>query len=361
MMATAEPAAQAVSSCQQPFHLMYLALQPEVQFWAAGAASGLEELCQYCKKNASGPAADDAGTDSKAVGGSAQLHRMFDMPSTTNIGDPGCDGTGGSVWPGAVWLSHYLLEDAERREGLADKVICELGAGSGACGLALALHCGGVCLTDGSAQMVALLEANADRNSASNATLWALPRPLLWGTAADVLAARRSRQTERPAALSVGGGGGGGAASDRGRGYEVIVGSELMYRDSSLRPLLESVDALLHDLPGSVAYLCFRQRGPMHGDCHFEGNQLRAEDYVQEALGDIMRQKSGGGDVEGAVAGGLELSWLSRVEGVVAPRNKKTPQQSACASTLTPGINSGARQRPGGAFSGYSLCQCVRT
>jgi hypothetical protein len=295
---------------------------------------------------------------------------MFAMPSTTNTGDPGCDGTGASVWPGSVWLAHYLLEDAERREGLAGKVVCELGAGVGACGLALAPHCGGVCLTDGSAHMVTLLKANAERNSVSNGTLWALPRPLLWGVAADLLAARRSRQTERPEPLSMDGVVAVATLDGAdGRGYEIIVGSELMYRDSSLRPLLESVDALLHDLPGSVAYLCFRQRGPMHGDCRFEGNQQRAEDYVQEALVDIMRHKcdrgggggGGGGSGGGAAQGGLELSWLSRAaSGVVAPRKKKS-QQSARATAFPRGSGTRQQREDGGTFSGYSLCQCVRT
>jgi len=78
--------------------------------------------------------------------------------------DPqGADGLGGLVWPGAVALAAFATtKGASRVKG---KRVLDLGAGTGAVGLAVAEEASFVCLTD---EFLALAAHNADRNARGN-------------------------------------------------------------------------------------------------------------------------------------------------------------------------------------------------
>jgi calmodulin-lysine N-methyltransferase len=70
----------------------------------------------------------------------------------------GVDNTGNvCLWPAEEVMAHYILSRASEFEG---KNICELGAGVGLCGLAMAraLKTNSLLLTDGNAQVVDTLQ-----------------------------------------------------------------------------------------------------------------------------------------------------------------------------------------------------------
>jgi len=70
---------------------------------------------------------------------------------------------GGSVWPCAEALCRWLLSNSE---GVRGSSILELGSGTGACGLyAAGLGASRVTLTDGSEGLLALIDANRERNA----------------------------------------------------------------------------------------------------------------------------------------------------------------------------------------------------
>jgi len=96
------------------------------------------------------------GTGSVAVrqraGGQVTLKDMRDSFAT------GVDNTGNvCLWPAEEVMAHYMLSRASEFQG---KNICELGAGVGLCGLAMAraLKTNSLLLTDGNAQVVDTLQ-----------------------------------------------------------------------------------------------------------------------------------------------------------------------------------------------------------
>jgi hypothetical protein len=85
-------------------------------------------------------------------GGKVTLKDMRESFST------GVDNTGNvCLWPAEEVMAHYILK---RASDFAGKNICELGAGVGLCGLAMArvLKANSLLLTDGNAQVVQTLE-----------------------------------------------------------------------------------------------------------------------------------------------------------------------------------------------------------
>ena len=103
---------------------------------------GLEPICP-CK---------GAVAVRQRAGGKVTLKDMRESFST------GVDNTGNvCLWPAEEVMAHYILT---RASDFAGKNICELGAGVGLCGLAMArvLKANSLLLTDGNAQVVETLE-----------------------------------------------------------------------------------------------------------------------------------------------------------------------------------------------------------
>ena len=141
---------------------------------------------------------------------------------------PSTDVTGLRVWPCSFHLLEHLVGTSGTLLAVAgcDPIrVVELGAGTGIVGLGVAATLGTramVVVTDpaipcGDGTSLDLLQRNLD----ANATL-AVARKLLWGDAHDVAALRDEL----------------GGASD------VVVGSELLYREDSVAALVETVRAL---------------------------------------------------------------------------------------------------------------------
>ena len=102
-------------------------------------------------------------------------------------GDEPHDFTGlRAAWPGAHLLLRFLLHS---RADLADLTLCELGAGSGLCGLACALLGSTCALTDRVPAVLNLLRHNVQLNQLTHR---ASVHQLDWGAAADAQALLQS-------------------------------------------------------------------------------------------------------------------------------------------------------------------------
>ncbi|KAK3247729.1 hypothetical protein CYMTET_42780 [Cymbomonas tetramitiformis] len=92
--------------------------------------------------------------------------------------------TGLDVWDGALLLIDSFEKDDNAEANLSTKKVLELGAGTGAVGLALAAAGAEVILTDGSDQALSLLRQNVDDNAALFAIEPRVER-LRWGVTED--------------------------------------------------------------------------------------------------------------------------------------------------------------------------------
>lgn len=92
--------------------------------------------------------------------------------------------TGLDVWDGALLLIDSFHEEGDAEMNLSKKKVLELGAGTGAVGLALAAAGAEVVLTDGSDQALTLLRQNVNENTALFETQPRVER-LRWGVTED--------------------------------------------------------------------------------------------------------------------------------------------------------------------------------
>ena len=120
----------------------------------AAAREGSEEACYEWVHYSLEPVCPGRGSVAvrQRAGGKVTLKDMRESFST------GVDNTGNvCLWPAEEVMAHYILS---RSSDFAGKNVCELGAGVGLCGLAMArvLNANSLLLTDGNAQVVETLE-----------------------------------------------------------------------------------------------------------------------------------------------------------------------------------------------------------
>ena len=148
------------------------------------------------------------------------------------------DGTNRRLWPAACVLSTYLSRHPEVVQG---KRVIELGAGSGAVGLACAaLGASHVVLTDCS-DALPLIHDNVSRN-APHLSADVQVRPCLWGDESHV------------------------AALIEDGVYDVVIACEVVYKQNAsvLEALVETQRRLLG--PRGVALLAYEYRGELFDD-----------------------------------------------------------------------------------------------
>ena len=135
------------------------------------------------------------------------------------------DLTGQIPWPGATILSHFIISE-QGQALLKGKSVMELGSGVGICGLLASQLCQDVVLTDHNELVVDLLNQNVQLNppseeSAHTKTLatvcyeWGAPWP-------------HSHQQLKPE-----------------EGFDVILGSDIIYSCSTVPLIMKSVSSLL--------------------------------------------------------------------------------------------------------------------
>jgi predicted nicotinamide N-methyase len=177
--------------------------------------------------------------------------------------------TGMTLWKGSEKLCQFLCDNPEVVKG---KVVIELGAGLGLCGIVA--HKQGACqviLTDGDTNtlrnMRSNVAANVDTVLGSSVESPILCKQLLWGKNIDSFCNKWAPQK-----------------------FDVVMGGDIAYAQDSLPVLFETAVGLLSVKPQSCFILSFVFRGGVTvqsiQECA-ERNQLRWEkvgDGDQEAL-----------------------------------------------------------------------------
>lgn len=147
--------------------------------------------------------------------------------------------TGLTLWRAAPILCSYLITHSESL--VKGKQILELGAGMGLAGVvAGVLGASGVFLTDGDSESLSNMRANIQRNSSlvpSSTNIQCLQ--LKWGSRIGEFKAKCNLPT--PAGL-----------------FDLVMGSDIIYVETILEPLFQTVDALLS--PSGSFVLAYARR-----------------------------------------------------------------------------------------------------
>ena len=150
------------------------------------------------------------------------------------------DLTGQILWLVSRALSHHLA--ATDGEDIRGRDVLELGAGAGLVGLTATQWARSVVLTDYEDEVMSLLARNAAAGHGAPGCNLAVA-PLSWGEESSAAAALT---LPRP----------GRAPGSR---YEVLLGADVVYWSASVRPLVETVAAVL-ERPGGVWLLGYTAR-----------------------------------------------------------------------------------------------------
>ncbi|XP_020107670.1 protein N-lysine methyltransferase METTL21A [Ananas comosus] len=132
------------------------------------------------------------------------------------------DLTGQLVWPGAVLLNNFLSLHAEILEG---RSVIELGSGVGITGILCSRLCREVVLTDHNEEVLEIIKKNIElQSSLGNPGSTGLKAEKLeWGNVDQI-----SQILER-----------------HPRGFDLILGADICFQQSSVPPLFDTVEKLL--------------------------------------------------------------------------------------------------------------------
>ena len=152
--------------------------------------------------------------------------------------------TGLTLWRSSDHLCQYLVSEHQLLQGINDLRVLEVGSGLGRCGL-LAHHLSHrdttTVLTDGDTDTLKQLRENVRNNTKDDDDNISC-KQLLWGK--EHAKRFRSQQPEE-------------------RNFHLILGSDLLYVNSVIRPLFETVGILLDDKEESKFLMahCSRREG----------------------------------------------------------------------------------------------------
>ncbi|CAN1250161.1 Protein N-lysine methyltransferase METTL21A [Linum perenne] len=143
------------------------------------------------------------------------------------------DLTGQLVWPGATLLNNYLSQNAELLRGCS---VLELGSGIGVTGILCSRFCRRAVLTDHNDEVIKILKKNIDiQSSSENPDCCAelLAEKLEWGN---------SDQVNQILQRSHG-------------GFDLILGADICFQQSSISLLFETVEQLLRFQSGKCRFI----------------------------------------------------------------------------------------------------------
>jgi len=147
---------------------------------------------------------------------------------------------GATLWPAAIILCNFLASP-EGIKLLSGKRVLELGAGVGLCGLLASRYCEEVVMTDGDEMVVKMLESNVKLNQRNSDRVSNIKvTKLFWGAEGleDLI-----------------------KCIDIENGYDIIIGSDLVYQEDVLGSLWTTVDGLLKKSISSLFLVCQQDRG----------------------------------------------------------------------------------------------------
>jgi predicted nicotinamide N-methyase len=167
--------------------------------------------------------------------------------------------TGLTLWRAAPLLCNHLISNSESL--VKNKNILELGAGMGLCGLVAAvLGAAAVFLSDGDSDSLSNMRENLERN------VHLIPSParvhslqLKWGHKLEEFKRKCNLQTSDGC-------------------FDLIMGSDIIYVESIIEPLFETVDALL--CPSGSFVLAYARRN-VKIDCVFRAAEKFGFDWLE--------------------------------------------------------------------------------
>lgn len=158
----------------------------------------------------------------------SQVIQLFCLQSASSDYDL----TGQLVWPGAVLLNNYLTKNSDMLQGCS---IIELGSGIGVTGILCSRFCRHVLLTDHNKEVLKILNKNIElhAHSATPSCDGPIAEKLEWGNADDM-----SRILQRYSA-----------------GFDLVLGADICFQQSSIPPLFDTVEQLLHLRRGQCKFI----------------------------------------------------------------------------------------------------------
>lgn len=194
---------------------------------------------------------------------SSQSFSLYSLVSTMTDYDL----TGQVVWPSALLLSEYLIENSEL---LKEKKVIELGSGAGLSGYVASFFSKEVLLTDGNDIVVSLLEKNIDFWGKQNIFC----RKLAWGTSPtqDLLEEVKIRHKNEQ--------------NEEKEGFNLIIGADIVFWPGAITPLGESLELLMGS--GECTVLIAGSKRALSVEKEFE-EELEKRGMKRE----LLREKEG--------------------------------------------------------------------
>lgn len=177
------------------------------------------------------------------------------------------DLTGQVVWPSALLLSEYLIENSAL---LKDKKVLELGSGAGLSGYVASFFSKEVLLTDGNDIVVSLLEKNIDFWDKKNISC----RQLAWGTIPTQEMLEEIKTNPKT------------GQKEEKTSFQLIIGADIVFWPGAITPLGETLEVLMGEEECEVLIAGSKRA-------------LNVEKEFEEELGrkgmrrDLVREKDG--------------------------------------------------------------------
>ncbi|KMZ71015.1 hypothetical protein ZOSMA_18G01130 [Zostera marina] len=135
------------------------------------------------------------------------------------------DLTGQLVWPGAILMNNYLSKNAEILQGHS---VIELGSGVGITGILCSRFCNEVVLTDHNDEVLEILNKNIElqRSSGTIVSAGLNAEKLEWGNHCHLDQIKQKYSN----------------------GFDIILGADICFQQSSIPPLFYTVTKLLHSI-----------------------------------------------------------------------------------------------------------------
>uniref|UniRef100_A0A1D1XUW6 Methyltransferase-like protein 21A n=1 Tax=Anthurium amnicola TaxID=1678845 RepID=A0A1D1XUW6_9ARAE len=146
------------------------------------------------------------------------------------------DLTGQLVWPGSVLLNNYLCKNMDMLDG---RSVIELGSGVGITGILCSRFCPKVVLTDHNDEVLEILKKNIELQASSvpfdtaAEKLELTAEKLEWGNAEQI-----SRILQKHPS-----------------GFDIILGADICFQQSSIPPLFSTVEKLLRIHDGQCRFI----------------------------------------------------------------------------------------------------------
>lgn len=185
---------------------------------------------------------EDESDDTVCLDGSFFVNRNYELTTFTfgsHVLDLYClrsastdyDLTGQLVWPGAVLLNNYLLKNAEILKG---RSVIELGSGVGITGVLCSRFCREVVVTDHNDEVLEILKKNIELHLSSEPSSPGLTAEKLeWGNSVQV----------------------GQILQKHPKGFDLILGADICFQQSSIPLLFDTVDQFLHFQEGKCRFI----------------------------------------------------------------------------------------------------------